>query len=73
MTVWTETWPEGDGDWYWFYGSPHGEKENVLMPVRVWKKTHGGFIYRADEVFIVPGVAKGVWVPMTLPEVPEEK
>ena len=77
MTEWTKTWPEGDGDWYWFYGSPYGVKENVLMAVRVWK-TYDGFCYLADGHFIYPdpghaaGQAVGVWLPVALPELPEE-
>ncbi|KKL87996.1 hypothetical protein LCGC14_1929170 [marine sediment metagenome] len=71
MTVWTETWPEGDGDWYWFYGSPYGAKGKALMSVRVWK-IWNGFCWVADGHFIYPENAEGVWVPMTLPGLPEK-
>lgn len=71
MSEWTEIWPEGDGDWYWFYGSPYGAKPNVLMSVRVWK-THDGFCHFADGHFIYEGDAVGVWLPIALPELPEK-
>ncbi len=72
LAEWSENFPTEPG-WYWFYGRRfRGKYVPTLMPVHAVKSandhniclTMGAVIYRSE--------AEGLWLPMTLPELPHE-
>ena len=71
-SVWSKDWPNAVG-WWWFFGHRFGGQERRFYCVEVIEVPHGlvcvghGHIWYRNEGHI------GIWRPVVLPEVPEEK
>ena len=72
MSEWTAEYPSEEG-WFWFYGYPSEcakrFKDCQLMPVQV-RKASKGFMVCTEARFLFPRDCDGVWMPMTVPDLP---
>lgn len=77
MTQWTAEWPTEEG-WYWFYGKRFGSSSTkMLQPVEVilagrGDTSHLVYINSGNFMYKQEG-ARGLWMPLAPPPVPEEE